>query len=111
MQKRQVMASGIGGGLATLVDVGALVLQTRHGTPVPVAAFISACLDELANAVLHTPGTAPAPATLAAVRAMTLDARLGFYRLTEDARVQYVEALPAPIARPLIAILRGERDP
>ncbi len=76
-----------------------------------VAAFISACLDELSNAVLHTPGTAPAPATLAAVRAMTLDARLGFYRLTEDARVQYVEALPAPIARPLIAILRGDRDP
>jgi putative flippase GtrA len=44
MQKRQVMASGIGGGLATLVDVGTLVLQTRHGTPVPVAAFISAAL-------------------------------------------------------------------
>jgi putative flippase GtrA len=44
MQKRQVMASGIGGGLATLVDVGTLVLQTRHGTPVPVAAFISAAI-------------------------------------------------------------------
>ena len=76
-----------------------------------VAAFISACLDELTNAVLHTPGTAPAPQTLAAIKAMTLDARLGFYRLTEDARAQYVDALPAPIARTLIAILRGEREP
>ncbi len=76
-----------------------------------VAAFISACLDELANAVLRTPGTAPSARTLAAVRAMSFESRLGFYRLTADARAQYVEVLPAPIAGPLIAILRGDRDP
>jgi putative flippase GtrA len=44
MQKRQLVASGFGGAAATAVDVGALVLQVQHGTPVPVAAFISATL-------------------------------------------------------------------
>ncbi len=34
----------MGGVLATSVDVGALVLQVRHGTPVPLAAFLSATL-------------------------------------------------------------------
>lgn len=76
-----------------------------------VDAFIGACLDELAHELLGTPGTGPSPAILAAVRAMTFEARLGFYRLSEPARVRYVEALPAPIHRPLIAILRGEREP
>lgn len=75
-------------------------------------AFVGACLQELADELLN--GTAPAgppPALLAAVRAMTFEARLGFYRLSEDARVQYVEILAPPVRRPLIAILRGERDP
>jgi putative flippase GtrA len=47
MQQRQltqVVSSGIGGVCATAVDCGALMLQVRHGTPVPVAAFISAAL-------------------------------------------------------------------
>ena len=76
-----------------------------------VDAFIGACLDELAHELLGTPGSGPSPAVLTAVRAMTFEARLGFYRLSEDARVRYVEVLPAPIQRPLIAILRGEREP
>jgi hypothetical protein len=76
-----------------------------------VDAFIGACLDELAHELLGTPGSGPSPAVLTAVRAMTFEARLGFYRLSEDARVRYVEVLPAPIRRPLIAILRGEREP
>jgi len=42
---------------------------------------------------------------------MTFETRLGFYRLTEDAKAQFVEVLPDPIERPLIAILRGDRDP
>lgn len=44
MQLRQVIASGFGGALATAVDVSSLVLQVKHGTPVPLAAFISAAL-------------------------------------------------------------------
>lgn len=44
MQKRQLVASGFGGIAATAVDVVALMIQTRHGTPVPIAAFISAAL-------------------------------------------------------------------
>jgi len=47
MQKsglRQAVASGAGGVAATAVDCLALMLQVRHGTPVPVAAFISAAL-------------------------------------------------------------------
>jgi putative flippase GtrA len=43
-QQRQLLASGMGGIIATAVDVGALVLQVRHGTPVPLAAFIAATL-------------------------------------------------------------------
>ncbi|NUU17774.1 hypothetical protein HP550_10995 [Cellulomonas humilata] len=73
--------------------------------------FVGACLDELANELLGTPRTAPSPALLAALRAMAFEARIGFYRLTEDARIRYVEVLPAPIQRPLISVLRGERDP
>jgi putative flippase GtrA len=53
MQKRQVLASGFGGAVATAVDVGALVLQTRHGTPVPVAAFISAALGACVGFTLN----------------------------------------------------------
>jgi putative flippase GtrA len=47
MQKsglRQAVASGAGGVAATAVDCVALMLQVRHGTPVPIAAFISAVL-------------------------------------------------------------------
>jgi putative flippase GtrA len=44
MHKRQLLTSGMGGALATAVDVGALVLQVRRGTPVPVAAFLAATL-------------------------------------------------------------------
>jgi putative flippase GtrA len=40
----QVVASGFGGVAATAVDCAALMLQVRHGTPVPVAAFISAAI-------------------------------------------------------------------
>lgn len=76
-----------------------------------IDAFVGACLDELAHELLGTPGAGPSPAILTAVRAMTFEARLGFYRLSEDARVRYVEVLPAPIEAPLIAILRGDREP
>jgi putative flippase GtrA len=44
MQQRQLLASGMGGVVATAVDVGALVLQVRHGMQVPLAAFIAASL-------------------------------------------------------------------
>ncbi len=44
MQKRQLLTSGMGGIAATAVDVGALVLQVHHGTPVPLAAFLAATL-------------------------------------------------------------------
>jgi putative flippase GtrA len=43
-QVQQLLASGMSGVAATAVDVGALVLQVQHGTPVPIAAFISATL-------------------------------------------------------------------
>ncbi len=41
---REIVASGFGGALATAVDVTSLVLQVKHGTPVALAAFISAAL-------------------------------------------------------------------
>ena len=44
MHLRQIIASGFGGVLATAVDVASLVLQVKHGTPVALAAFISATL-------------------------------------------------------------------
>lgn len=74
--------------------------------------FLGACLDEGTAAVLSlSPVVAPSARLLAAARAMTLVTRLALYRLSEDARVTYVESLPPPVSRPVIAILRGERNP
>jgi putative flippase GtrA len=42
MQLRQMCAAGVGGAAATAVDVGTLVLLVKHGTPIPVAAFVAA---------------------------------------------------------------------
>lgn len=42
MQAREMFAAGLGGIAATAVDVGLLVLQVKHGTPVALAAFLSA---------------------------------------------------------------------
>lgn len=42
MQLRQMCAAGMGGAAATAVDVGMLVLLVKHGTPIPLAAFVAA---------------------------------------------------------------------
>jgi putative flippase GtrA len=42
MQLRQMCAAGVGGAAATAVDVGTLVLLVKHGTPIPLAAFVGA---------------------------------------------------------------------
>ena len=41
MNLRNFVASGIGGGCATAVDVGTLVLLVEHHTPVALAAFVA----------------------------------------------------------------------
>ena len=41
MKLRRMIASGLGGGIATAADVATLVLQVEHGTPVALAAFIA----------------------------------------------------------------------
>ena len=59
MQKRQrsslgqAVASGFGGVAATAVDCAALMLQVRHGTPVPVAAFIAAALGACVGFIVN----------------------------------------------------------
>jgi hypothetical protein len=70
--------------------------------------FITACLGELARSITGRPSKAPAP--VVALRAMTFEARIGFYRLSEEARRRFVETMPAPVSRPVIAILRGDRE-
>jgi putative flippase GtrA len=42
MRLREMAAAGLGGIGATVVDVTLLVLMVKHGTPVPLAAFIAA---------------------------------------------------------------------
>jgi putative flippase GtrA len=42
MNLRQITAAGLGGAIATAVDVTTLVLQVRHGTPIALAAFVAA---------------------------------------------------------------------
>jgi putative flippase GtrA len=42
MQLRQMFSAGLGGVAATTVDVIALLLLVKHGTPVAAAAFIAA---------------------------------------------------------------------
>ena len=44
MQLRQMFTAGLGGVAATTVDVSALLLLVKSGTPVAAAAFISAAL-------------------------------------------------------------------
>ncbi len=41
MELREIATAGLGGAVATAVDVTTLVLQVRHGTPIPLAAFIA----------------------------------------------------------------------
>jgi len=41
MELREIATAGLGGAVATAVDVSTLVLQVRHGTPIPLAAFIA----------------------------------------------------------------------
>ena len=48
-----MIASSFGGAAATAVDVGALVLQVKHGTPVALAAFISASLGAVVGFLLN----------------------------------------------------------
>jgi len=50
---RQMLASGFGGACATAVDVSALVLQVRHGTPIALAAFVSAALGAAVGFTLN----------------------------------------------------------
>ena len=42
MQLREMLKAGLGGVAATATDVSLLVLLVKHGTPVPVAAFLCA---------------------------------------------------------------------
>ncbi len=48
-----MLASGFGGVCATAVDVSALVLEVRHGTPVALAAFVSAALGAAVGFTLN----------------------------------------------------------
>jgi putative flippase GtrA len=40
MALNRMLAAGVSGGAATAVDVSTLVLMVRHGTPIPLAAFM-----------------------------------------------------------------------
>jgi putative flippase GtrA len=50
---KRMVASGGSGACATAVDVGALVLLVRHGTPIPVAAFVAAALGATVGFTLN----------------------------------------------------------
>jgi hypothetical protein len=56
--------------------------------------------------------TAGPPADLlASLRRLGFTARLVLFRSVPDARAQFVDPLPDSIKRPVLAILRGDRDP
>src|SRR5258708_2589485 len=42
VDERRQASAGIGGGLATLVDMGALIALVEAGTPISIAAFVAA---------------------------------------------------------------------
>lgn len=46
---RQLLASGFGGAVATLVDVSVLVHMVQHGAPIAVAAFSGAAAGAVMN--------------------------------------------------------------
>jgi putative flippase GtrA len=41
MKLRRMVASGLGGAVATAADIATLVLQVEHGVPVALAAFVA----------------------------------------------------------------------
>jgi hypothetical protein len=72
-----------------------------------VREFMRTCEAAAADATL----TEIPAAMRAALRRMTFETRLSFYRMSEDAYRAKVEPLPEAIRRPVRSILRGEQDP
>lgn len=75
--------------------------------------FIDACMDAwvvLSAGDVQPPTTTP-DFLRTALRAVAYEARLSLYKLVEDARQQYVDALPAPINQRVLEALREGNDP
>jgi hypothetical protein len=75
--------------------------------------FLDACLDAwvVLTAGTEQPPTATPDSLRAALRSVAYEARLALYRLVEDARRQFVDALPAPINQRVLYALREGSDP
>lgn len=72
--------------------------------------FLRECLDAL-NEAISTPPAAPPPRMMELLKQLTLNSRLALYALNKGAMTVFVDPLPEPVRVPVIAILRGDREP
>ncbi|MDZ4717586.1 MAG: hypothetical protein SH847_03885 [Roseiflexaceae bacterium] len=75
--------------------------------------FINACIDAwvVLNGGDEQPPTTTPDFLRTALKAVAYEARLSLYKLVEDARQQYVDALPAPINQRVLEALREGNEP
>lgn len=90
--------------------VYAMVVSTAIGQYDVMHNFLRECLDALNNAI-STPPAAPPPRMMELLEQLTLDSRLALYALNKGAMTVFVDPLPEPVRMPVIAILRGDREP
>jgi hypothetical protein len=87
-----------------------MVVSTAIGQYDVMRNFLRECLDALNNAI-STPPAGPPPRMTELLKRLTLDSRLALYVLNKDAMTVFVDPLPEPVRMPVIAILRGDREP
>jgi putative flippase GtrA len=92
---REMVAAGIGGGLATVVDMSALVALVESGTPIALAAFLAAGCGAV---------VAFAWSKYVAFRDRS---RLGFAQVARYATVAVATALLMALAMQLVAVEIG----
>jgi hypothetical protein len=90
--------------------VYAMVVSAAIGQYDVMHNFLRECLDAL-NDAISTPPAAPPPRMMELLKRLTLHSRLALYVLNKDAMTVFVDPLPEPIRMPVIAILRGDREP
>jgi hypothetical protein len=88
----------------------AMVVSTAIGQYDVMHKFLRECLDALNNAI-STPPAAPTPRMIELLKRLTLESRLALYVFNKDAMTVFVDPLPEPVRMPVIAILRGDREP
>jgi hypothetical protein len=90
--------------------VYAMVVTTSVRQYAAMWDFLEACFLARIEADTSVP-SGPPPDLIAALRGLAPMARMVLGRAVDDTRRIYVDTLPPPIRQPVLAVLRGDRDP